>query len=193
VVFNISVSYSVPPVDAIEDIACAVRFARAKAHDYGGDPTTITLVGNSSGAAKGAIVAMDGDSYQGDCVVTEGSVLPDALVGYEGPFDYATHLYGTFDVPGLRHEDPEIWALVDPYSHIGGNGDLVVRLIHGRDNDAGPYDVPPDASAEFQRKLADAGYDVELIYVDGASHGSLQPGTDAFAVVVEQVLEVVGG
>ena len=80
--FNISTSYSVPPLDAIEDIGCAVRFARATAPEYGGDPTSIALVGNSSGLAKGAIVAMDGDSYDArDCFVTEVSALPCVHVG----------------------------------------------------------------------------------------------------------------
>ncbi len=190
VVFNIQVAYSVPPLDGIEDIACAIRFARANARDYGGDPASITLVGNSSGAAKGSIVAMDGDAYKGDCVVSEGSALPDALVGYEGPFDYATHLYGTFNVPSLGEEDPAIWEAVNPYLHIGGNSDLVVRLIHGRDKDLGPYDVLPEVSADFHAALEEAGYDVDLTYVDGASHRSLQPGTDAFALTVEQVLNV---
>ncbi len=188
VVFNISVTFSVPPLSAIEDIACAVRFARATAPEYGGDPTSISLVGNSSGAAKGSIVAMDGDAYNGDCVVSEGSALPDVLVGYEGPYDYATHLYGGFAVPALQEEDPETWAAVNPYSHIGGNSDLVVRLIHGRDDDLHWYDVLPDVSAEFHQALAEAGYDVELTYVDGASHGALQPGTEAFEVTVQQVM-----
>lgn len=191
VVFNISTIYSVPPIDAIEDIACAIRFARASASKYGGDPAFISIVGNSSGAAKGSIVAMDGDAYVGDCVVTDGSALPDALVGYEGPFDYATHLYGTFAVPQIRQEDPDMWKAVDPYSHIGGNRDLVVRLVHGLDDDTQAFDVPPEVSAGFHDSLAEAGYDVELTYVDGASHGALRPGTDAYEVIVQYVLDVI--
>jgi acetyl esterase/lipase len=192
VVFNISTVFSVPPLDGIENISCAIRFARATAGDYGGDPSSITLVGYSSGAAKGSIVAMDGDAYQRDCVVTDGSALPDALVGYEGPFDYATHVYGSFNVSRLEDEDPAMWRAVNPYSHIGGNSDLIIRLIHGRDDDTAWYDVPPEVSAEFHQALSDAGYDVELTYVEGATHGSLRPGTEAFEVTVQQVLEVVG-
>lgn len=195
VVFNISTSYSVPPLDAIEDIGCAVRFARATAPEYGGDPTSIALVGNSSGLAKGAIVAMDGDAYSSrGCVVTEGSALPDVLVGYEGPFDYATHTYGGFNVQQLQDEDPQLWEAVNPYSHIGGNKDLVVRLIHGRDDDRGAYDVPPEVLAAFSEALAAAGHDVELTYVSGTNHSALRaPSTEAFAVTVQQVIEAVSG
>lgn len=189
VVFNISTEFSVPPIDGIQDIACAIRFARGTAREYGGDPTSITLVGYSSGAAKGSIVAMDGDAYEGDCVVSDGSALPNAFVGYEGPFDYAGHVYGVFNVPRLKEEDPVMWEAVNPYSHIGGNPDLIVRLIHGRDDDSRPYDVPLEASAEFNQALAAAGYDVEVTYLDGATHSSLRPGTEAFEVTLQRVLD----
>ena len=192
VVFNISVVFSVPPLDAIEDIACAVRFARATAPDFDGDPDSITLVGNSSGAAKGSIVAMDGDSYGGDCVVEQGSALPDALVGYEGPFDYATHLYGSFAVPALQQADPETWEAVDPYSQIGGNPELVVRLVHGRDDDVAWYDVLPEVSTRFHDALAAAGYDVQVTFIDGAGHGALRPGSAAFDLTVQEVIETAG-
>jgi hypothetical protein len=35
----------------------------------------------------------------------------------------------------LREEDAELWESIYPYSYIGGNPDLVVRLIHGDDTD----------------------------------------------------------
>lgn len=192
VVYNISTVFSVPPIDGIENISCAIRFARATAAEYGGDPGSLTLVGNSSGAAKGSIVAMDGDAYKGDCVIADGSALPNALVGYEGPFDYATYVYGTFDVPRLEEEDAAMWEAVNPYAHIGGNKELVVRLVHGRDDDAAWYDVRPEVSVAFLEALAAVGYDVELTYVEGATHGSLRPGTEAFEVTVRLVLEIAG-
>jgi len=193
VVFNISASFSVPPLDGINQIACALRFARARATDHGGETGTITLVGNSSGAAKGSIVAMDGEAYGEACAEPDGSALPDAFVGYEGPYDYATHLYGSFAVPELRETNPEVWEAVDPYSHIGGNQELVVRLVHGRDADTAWYDVPPEVSAEFSEALSAAGYDVAVTYVEGATHGSLLTESDAFDVTVETVIDVARG
>jgi acetyl esterase/lipase len=198
VVFNIGVETSFPFRTAIDEVACAVRFSRATAAGYGGDDTRITLVGNSLGATLGAIVAMAGDDFAGDCVVTEGSAVVDALVGYEGGYDHATHNYGQVpedgNLPALREEDPELWATVNPYSHIGGNPDLVVRLIHGDDTDAAWYEIPRQISVEFHQALAEAGYDAEVTLLDGPSHiGLTLPSSKAFEVAVQQALQVAGG
>jgi pimeloyl-ACP methyl ester carboxylesterase len=193
VVYNIDAMFALPfPEVGIEHIACAVRFARATASDYGGDPGRITLVGNSLGATSGAVVALAGDYFKGDCVVTDESALLDALVGYEGPYDYATTVYSqAMDFTNLKDEDPELWEAINPYSHIRRNPDLQVRLVHGDDIDATGYDVPLEVSIEFHQALADAGYDVELIVVEGAGHNTLlSQYSDAFTLVVEQVMEV---
>ena len=193
VVYNIDAWSTFPFRIGIERIACAVRFARATAADYGGDPGWITLVGSSAGAATGAVVALAGDDFEGDCVVTDGSALPDALVAFEGPYDYATTVYRppAPDHTILKDEDPELWEAINPYSHIGRNPDLQVRLVQGNDIDVAWYDVLPQVSIEFHQALADAGYDVELIVVEGAAHTALlSRSSDAFALVVQQVMEL---
>ena len=83
VVYNVGASMADPFPEATRQIACAVRFARARAADYGGDPGRVTLLGHSAGAALGMVVAMAGDDYARDCVVADGSALVDSLVGYE--------------------------------------------------------------------------------------------------------------
>ncbi len=192
VVYNINVNYTFPHLIGIERIACAVRYARATAADYGGDPSRITLVGNSAGAATGAVVALAGDDFEGDCVVTEGSALLDALIAFEGPYEYTTTVgLARYDHTHLKDEDPELWRAINPYSHIGRNPDLQVRLIHGEDVDIYWYDLPPEVSIEFHQALTDAGYDVELSVVEGASHIDLtQSDSDAFALTVYQVMEL---
>jgi acetyl esterase/lipase len=171
IVYNIDAYFTVPFITGIQRIACAARFARATAADYGGDPSRITLVGNSAGAYTGAVVALAGDDFEGDCVETEGSALLDALVGYEGTYDYSgSDNWPGFDHTYLKVEDPGMWHAIDPYSHIGRNPGLQVRLIHGDDNDRYWSDVPPERSIEFHQALVDAGYDVELIIVEGSPH-----------------------
>jgi acetyl esterase/lipase len=152
-----------------------------------GDPGWITLVGNSAGAATGAVVALAGDDFEGDCFVTDASALLDALVAFEGPYDYATTVYNSYyDHTILKDEDPELWEAINPYSHIGRNPDLQVRLVYGDDADVAWYDVLPEVSIEFHQALADAGYDVELILVEGAVHNALGTSySDAFAVTVQ--------
>jgi acetyl esterase/lipase len=200
VVYNIDVEFTFPHIIGIERIACAVRFARATAADYGGDPSRITLVGNETGASTGAVVALAGDDFEGDCVVMDGSALVDALVGYEGTYDYATTVYSvSMDHTVLEDEDPELWQAINPYSHIGRNPDLQVRLVHGDAVDVLWREVPPEVSIEFHQALVDAGYDVALTVLEGATHRELQRVTyaggelrfpEAFHVVVQQALEV---
>jgi len=191
VVYNIYANFTVPYVTGVQRIACAVRFARATAADYGGDPSRITLVGNSAGAATGAVVALAGDDFEEDCVVTEGSALPDALFGFEGPYDYVMTDGGRYNHSFLKDEDPELWHAINPYSHIGRNPDLQVRLVHGDDVDINWYDVPPELSIDFHQALADAGYDAELIVLEGASHIDLtKSDSEAFGLMVQQVMEL---
>lgn len=51
-----------------QDAACALRFARAKAADYGGDPARVIVVGYSGGGTAGAVMALAGDDFDGDCL-----------------------------------------------------------------------------------------------------------------------------
>ena len=189
VVFNVDVRTE-NPFPAIEKVACSVRFARAEAAAYGGDPTHITLVGHSGGAATGMVVALTGDEYARDCAVTDTTAELDALVGYEGPFDWATQDYQGVNFTVLEETDPDQWEAINPYSHLGGNPDLVVRLIHGDDADVAWYEVPRAVSVEFDEVLLEAGYDTELILLQDADHGALlQAGSEVVKVAVEQALQ----
>lgn len=192
VVFNADWRQIAPFIVGIGQIACAVRFARAMAADHGGDPSRITLVGSSVGAVSGAVVSLTGDDLSGDCVVSEGSALPDALVAYEGPYDWAKadNPYPA-DLDALKDEDPDLWEAIDPYSNIGGNPDLVVRLVHGGDVDTQWFDVLPQVSADFQAALMEAGYDVEMTIIPNASVVALtSSNSTAFEPMVRLVLRV---
>jgi acetyl esterase/lipase len=193
-VYNIDVWHGAPTLtSALERIACAVGFARETADDYGGDPSWLALVGHSLGAHDGAVIALAGADFAGDglaeeCVATDAAALVDAFVGYEGPYDWTTTVYHSdFDYTSMKSEDPELWHAINPFSHIGENSELRVRLIHGDAADVEWWDVPLDVSMEFHQALAEADYDVELIVLEGANHDY---GPDAIAVTVEQVMEL---
>ena len=94
----------------------------------------------------------------------------------------------------MREEDAELWETMDSHTHIGGNPDLVVRLIHGDDTDVDWHEVPRQVSVEFHQALAEAGYDAEVTLLDGPSHlGLTIPSSKAFEEAVQQVLQVAGG
>ena len=171
-----------------EALSCAIRFARATASDYGGDPSQVTLVGHSYGAAAGAWVALAGDnldhSWEGfasirggpppqvECVVSGVSANVDAFVGIAGRYDFAGP---------LEERDPELWQIAAPYAHLGQDLDLRVRLIHGeRDNL-----VRPEHAVQFNDALAEAGYDTSLALWDGTHRVPVE-------LTVAEVMEVAG-
>ena len=168
-------------------LACAMHVAVDDAAEQGGDTSRVVLVGHSFGAAVGAAVSLGGAAASSDCAVAQGDSLPDAFVGYEGPYDFATVDYQQDGKP----RDPPGDEAADPYAHIGGNPELVVRLLHGDAADVAWYDVPTSTSEEFLQTLDDAGYDAELTAVEGGTHVDLADGTPAQQAVVDQVTELL--
>jgi acetyl esterase/lipase len=172
-----------------EDASCAVRFARHYAAEYGGDPGFITVVGYSAGAHIGAITALTGDSFNGDCMVESGSALPDGFVGVAGPYDtdlldpLMSVFFGTD-----RAKDPAPWEDGNPHTHVGENPNLIVRLIQG---DADPL-VPVGFAIAFDDDLVEAGYNVELTIIKEGTHGTVvDPRSDGI-VAIEAVQAISG-
>ena len=87
-----------------------------------------------------------------------------------------------------RAEDPAPWEDGNPYTHVGANPDLVVRLIQGELD----LLVPVGFAVAFNDALKTAEYDVELTIIEGGDHGSVvDPGADGVQTVAA-VLEVAG-
>ena len=177
--------------EMIETAACAVRFAKARALQYGGDPERVTLGGHSYGGYIVAWVGLAGgqsdrlwDEFaserggpppQVECVEPGGSARVDAIVAIAGG-------YNVWDVPRYWEKAPDLLALTDPYGRIGDDGDLRVRLIHGENDDL----VPVSDAVSLNEALAEAGYDTKLTLWEGG-HGV------PIDLTVEQVLELSGG
>lgn len=156
--------------EAIQDVACAVRFARATAASYGGDASRLVLIGHSFGGYVGTLVALAGDDFDGDCLAPDESALPDAWVSIDGnclvgvpppPHPLWSVFYG-----GTPEEKPGAWAKGDPLNHIGGNPELVVRLIHERDDPIVDIVQPKTLVSE----LRENGYDATLTVLAGGDH-----------------------
>ena len=165
-----------------EDAACAVRFARAQAPAYGGDPARVTLFGFSAGAVYGALAALAGDQFAGDCATRGVSALPSAFVGVAGPYDPT--LLASDPRPPLRQTDPARYEELNPYTHLGGNPRLRVLLLHGADDAA----APPEMSTRFCAALAAAGYDATLTVVEGYGHEIPLSDSPAFRQIVRETL-----
>jgi len=177
-----------------ETVACAVRFARARASDFGSDTAPVTIVGFSYGGGVGSHVALVGESVdrwweeyaasrggpprQVGCEVSQGSTHVDALVGIAGPYDAFVGYDGKWGREFMQEKDPDLWKML--YGSIGENPDLKVRLLHSQTDPVIPY----ENSVEFEATLAEAGYDVKLIQFSGGH-------TTPLELTVQTVMDVV--
>ncbi len=172
---------SLPSQDAgfpqtFEDVACAVRTARALAARYGGDPTHVTLVANSLGGWPGAVVAFSPQPFPLDatsCLAQSGTARPDAFVGVAGIYSLDQidpgYLDGFFG--GSRETAPGPWAAGDPYAIVNANRNepIGVTLVGGTRDQT----VPLASTQLFTGYLRAAGYAAQLVIVPGATHDSV--------------------
>ncbi|MEQ9661470.1 MAG: alpha/beta hydrolase [Parasphingopyxis sp.] len=142
--------------DFVVDVAEAVRWTRAHAADYGGDPGRIVLVGHSAGAHIAAMLALD-PQWLG-----EDRAAIAAWVGISGPYDFLP-----LDTPATigafgRVEEPEE---TQPVNHVS-EGDPPALLLHGSEDTV----VRPRQSTNMERLLKEAGVPAEARLYEGAGH-----------------------
>jgi acetyl esterase/lipase len=154
---------------AIEDVACAVRFARERAGDYGGDGARIVMAGWSLGANFAAIAVLRDDPVEGHCVVgPDVSSLAQGLVGLDGAYDFAELI--------LADPNPPVSWTMDEVNEISAH--TYVRTAEGDDPPAfrlfSGIEEQLHAQAErFRDDLQQAGYDVELVRHSELSHSAV--------------------
>jgi len=145
-----------------ESWACAVRFARERAADYGGDAGWITVFGHESTGLETALMGDEvqqvwdefaskrgGPPPQTECLAGEDSAHVDAYIGYGGDYDFYER---------LSESDPELWELTSPFGLIGRGASLPVHLVFG--GMANPAYI--EKAEEYQEDLVNAGYDATL-------------------------------
>ena len=113
--------------DAYADVACAVRFARARAADFGGDPADVTLLGWSDGAMASAVVAAAGEQFdRSRCEYPTASSVPDAFIGVAGFYGWTLPVAPCLcQRPGtglprgdVHREAPRAWHDATPYGWL---------------------------------------------------------------------------
>jgi acetyl esterase/lipase len=174
-----------------QDIACAIRFARAHAAEYGGDGRRVTLVAHSLGPFFASTAALSADSFEpapGTCLTTAGSTKPDAFIGIAGIYSQVGVTSGFLDsfFGGSQAAAPAAWAAGDPFAVIrqAGANRIPVRLIHG-DMD---INVRPQSSQDFEQALEAAGFASQLTVIPQADHNSVLQHRDTIRVVLETAL-----
>jgi acetyl esterase/lipase len=160
---------------ALEDVACAVRFARERAGDYGGHGQRIVAAGWSLGANFGAIAVLRADPVEGDCTVgPDVSSRAQGLVGLDGVYDF-TELILADPSPPVSWSIEEVNE-ISAHTYVrtaDGDDPPVFRLFSGIEEQL-------HAQAErFRKDLEEGGFDVEVVRHPELSHGAMifAPGT----------------
>jgi acetyl esterase/lipase len=150
----------------VDDIACAVQFARNAASEFTTTPELVTVIGHSAGAHLASLTAYAPGEFGQDC--PEGpSRSADAFVGLAGPYDISQLgglLTPMFGVP--VSEDPELWAAGSPFTWIAGSPDIPTLLLHGDEDRVAPIAF----SEELADSLTAAGRDVTFEVLSGRGH-----------------------
>lgn len=155
-----------------EILSCAVGYASATAGEFGGDPDSVVLVAHSYGALYGSWFALGSESIATNWdEFAENHDGPPVQVTCEA--EPSTHLAGFVGVGGGRYaeveqghlhgDQPDLARVVDPFSYIGHDPSLPIRLLHGESDTT----APPQSSQALHEALLDARYDSHLTFFDG--------------------------
>jgi acetyl esterase/lipase len=168
-----SINYRLAPVHrwpaCLEDVQTAIRWVKAHARDFKGDPERIALFGHSAGGHLVCLAA----------TVVDESVRVQAVVGYAPVTNHeqdlpvrgglSLSLQQLLNRPKeLTPESLGLLRAISPLNHVRP-GLPPFLLVHG---DADKT-VPLQQSLDFQARLRASGVTCDLITLPGAPHGLL--------------------
>ncbi len=178
-----AVTYPVP----VEDVLCALADGAATAREAGIEPTSLVLLGHSSGAHLSAVASLAPETVEPRC--EEPLVDADGFVGLAGPYDIrefapmAEELLG--EPPAAN---PDAWALANPVLLAGRRPEVPALLLHG---DADGV-VPAWATQGLADALRAGGHESTVDIVPGADHASIYSAEVAGPPVVDWVTSLAG-
>lgn len=168
---TVNTSYTLASFDgpgfpfAVEDVACAVRYAAAHPDSDG----RVAIVGHSAGAHIGAVVSLTGDDYDTGCTI-EGSGVPEGFVGLAGPYNIARMRIALIpffgDAPGSL---PEAWEAGNPQLLVDENTSLESLIMYGEMDGF----VPESFAIDFHDALTAAGSESVLEEIGNARHNDM--------------------
>ena len=172
--------FTAPAPAFLKDVKTAIRFLRAHAAEYDIDKERVCAWGTSSGGNTALLLGMTGDdpAFEGDDWKGESTKV-QAVVDCFGPTDlvnmaevqYADRATDEEKNLFLALAGAEDWQTplraISPICYAQPGQDFPPFLmLHG---DADPVVLYEDSEALYE-KLAECGYDVDLVRVTGAPH-----------------------
>jgi alpha-L-fucosidase 2 len=165
-----SINYRLAPKNrwpaCLEDVQTAIRWAKAHAAEFKGDPNRIVLFGHSAGGHLVCLAA----------TLADESTRVQAIVGFAPVTNHeqdlpqrgglSPSLQGLLDRP--KDVTPESLAIlreISPINHVKP-GLPPFLLVHGDADKTVPY----QQSLDFQAKLRAAGVVCDILTVKGAPH-----------------------
>ena len=181
--------------EILETATCAIRYAGHHAGSHSGDPSRLTVIGQSAGGLFGGLASLleeemdtvwddfealrGGPSTQMTCVEDQAAVSVTGFVGFNG----AHFILKGIDLP---QTDPELWSIANAETYIGKNASLILRFIIGKNDPITPNWHVEDVH-QFAVDLRASGYDADTTHVfAGHDFNFISPAWD-------ETLEVVLG
>jgi acetyl esterase/lipase len=158
--YRLSKLHGTTPFEAIQDAFDAMRFIRAHAADWGGDPGKIAAGGGSAGAHLACATAcLTAEDLAGPPKLAE-QARPDLLLLYNPVYNNGPDNGYGHDRLGGR------WREASPAHQLhAGMPPMLVML--GDEDDL----IPVSVAEEVQRQLDDLKVPNRLIIYSGATHG----------------------
>lgn len=151
------------------DVLTAIRWVKAHAADYRGDPTHLVLVGHSAGGHLACLAGVCADERTRVQAVVGFAPVTDLVTDTRNRGGASTSLQALFGIAKeLTPEAEKILRENSPSEHVRA-GLPPFLILHG---DADKT-VPIAMSRAFQEKLRAAGDTCDLIELPGAPHGLL--------------------
>jgi len=165
-----SINYRLAPKHrwpaCLQDVQTAIRWVKAHASDFKGDPKRIVLIGHSAGGQLACLAGM----------LANNDTSVQAVIGFAPVTNHeqdlsqrgglSSSLQNLLNLP--KEVTPESLSLlrdISPINHVHA-GVPPYLLIHG-DSDV---TVPIQQSRDFQQKLKASGNDCDLIVIPGGVH-----------------------
>ena len=155
--------------EAVDDVACAVRWSVQQAANQGHPPTDVVLLGHSAGGHLASLVTFSGQEFGREC--PDPPVDIDGLIGLAGVYDTDQVRAYLSDWMGVSPtEEPDMWRRVNPLEWLRRSPEisdgLRVLLIHGDADQS----VPLQQTTALGEELSSAGIDAQTLVLPGLGH-----------------------